>query len=70
MIILMALAKGFSRIQIGSEKPTSHTETAIKIAEMILGNQGLHFNLDEYEVNDTLCYALECEGCGLMNESF
>lgn len=66
----MALAKGTSRIKVGDKKLTCHTETAMKVAEMMLGKRGLCFNLSENaEGGDTLSYVLECQGCGLINDS-
>lgn len=63
----MTLAKGISRIKIGN-KLTRHTETAIKIAEIMLANRGLRFHLLENgSVGDSPSYILECEGCGLIN---
>ncbi|XP_012233175.1 RNA 3'-terminal phosphate cyclase [Linepithema humile] len=70
MIILMALAKGTSRIKVGDKKLTCHTETAMQVAEMMLGKRGLSFNLSESaEGGDTSSYVLECQGCGLINDS-
>lgn len=69
MIILMALAKGTSRIKLGQAKLTCHTETAMQIAEMMLGKHGLRFNLSESaESGDTSSLVLECQGCGLIND--
>ncbi|KAK2583716.1 hypothetical protein KPH14_009636 [Odynerus spinipes] len=71
IIIFMALAKGVSRVRVGSKKLTCHTETAIQVAEIMLGNRGLHFNLLESgSVGDSPSYILECEGCGLINSNF
>ncbi|XP_047353777.1 RNA 3'-terminal phosphate cyclase-like isoform X1 [Vespa velutina] len=67
IIIFMALAKGISRVKIGN-KITSHTKTAMKIAEIMLGNRGLRFHLLESgRVGNSPSYILECEGCGLIN---
>ncbi|XP_011701402.1 PREDICTED: RNA 3'-terminal phosphate cyclase [Wasmannia auropunctata] len=69
MIILMALAKGTSKIKVGDKKLTCHTETAMQIAEIMLGKRGLRFNLSRNaEDGDTSSYILECQGCGLINE--
>lgn len=69
MIILMALAKGTSQIKVGDEKLTCHTETAMQIAEIMLGKRGLRFNLSKsVQDGDTLSYILECQGCGLIND--
>ncbi|CAK9796963.1 RNA 3'-terminal phosphate cyclase [Anthophora plagiata] len=69
LIILMALAKGLSRINLGNKTLTCHTQTAIEVAEMILSEFGLHFKLCENKDagGDTL-YSLECEGCGYENK--
>ena len=65
----MALAKGRSRIRIGDQKLTGHTETAIQVAEIMLGNRGLRFNSsDAVNKSDLGSYILECEGCGLIND--
>ncbi|RLU19743.1 hypothetical protein DMN91_008300 [Ooceraea biroi] len=70
MIILMALANGTSRIKVGDKKLTCHTETAMKVAEIMLGKRGLRFNLSESaESGDSTSYFLECQGCGLINET-
>ncbi|KAM0733810.1 RNA 3'-terminal phosphate cyclase [Formica fusca] len=70
MIILMALAKGISKIKVGDKKLTCHTETAMQVTEMMLGKRGLSFNLSESaEGGDTSSYVLECQGCGLINEN-
>lgn len=59
----MALAKGISKIKVGDRKLTCHTETAMQVAEMMLGKRGLAFNLSESaEGGDTLSYVLECKG--------
>ncbi|XP_076643068.1 RNA 3'-terminal phosphate cyclase [Halictus rubicundus] len=63
LIILMALARGTSRIKLGSQKLTCHTETAIKVAEMMLKNYNLRFKLNEKEAGDNISSVLECEGC-------
>lgn len=71
MIILMTLANGTSRMKVGDKKLTCHTETAIKVAEIMLGKRGLRFNLAESaESGDSTSYFLECQGCGLINETF
>ncbi|CAK9815262.1 RNA 3'-terminal phosphate cyclase [Anthophora quadrimaculata] len=69
LIILMALAKGMSRINLGKTKLTCHTQTAIEVTEMILSKFGFHFKLCENKDarGDTL-YSLECEGCGYENK--
>lgn len=70
MILLMALAKGRSRILLGERKLTQHTETAIQIAEIMLGNRGLRFSpRDSSDDGDTGTFVLECDGCGLVNEA-
>lgn len=66
MIIYMALAKGRSRVCLGEQKLTSHTETAIKVAELILGAKGLKFNLTKENENGH--FFLECDGLGLVND--
>lgn len=59
----MAMAKGISKIKVGNRKLTCHTETAMQVAEMMLGKRGLAFNLSESaEGGDTLSYVLECKG--------
>ncbi|XP_015601252.1 RNA 3'-terminal phosphate cyclase isoform X2 [Cephus cinctus] len=71
IIILMAIAKGRSRIRVGENKLTRHAETAIQIAELMLGNRGLRFSLSASGSDgDSAPYVLECEGCGLVNSSF
>lgn len=66
----MALAKGTSKIKVGDKKLTCHTETAMQVAEIMLGKHGLRFNLSEStEGGDTLSCILECQGCGLINDS-
>lgn len=70
MIILMALAKGISKIKVGDKKLTCHTETAIQVAEIMLGKRGLRFNMSESAGGgDTSSYILECQGCGLINNN-
>lgn len=70
MIILMALAKGVSRIKVSGKQLTCHTETAMQVAEIMLGNRGLHFNLSENtDDKGVLSYVLECQGCGLINDN-
>ena len=70
MIILMALAKGTSQIKVGDKKLTCHTETAMQVAEIMLGKRGLRFNLSKSaEDGDTSSYILECQGCGLINDN-
>ncbi|XP_015430358.1 PREDICTED: RNA 3'-terminal phosphate cyclase [Dufourea novaeangliae] len=68
LIILMALAKGTSKIKLGSQKLSCHTETAIKVAEMMLKDYNLHFKLSEKEVGDNISYILECDGCNYENK--
>lgn len=65
MIILMALAKGPSRIKIGKNKLTCHAETAKQVAEIMLGSRGLSFSLNREENGS---HVLECNGLGLINE--
>lgn len=64
----MALAKGTSRVSIGTKELTCHTETAIKVAEIMLGDRGLRFNLSKSSDGDLAPHILECEGIGLFNE--
>ncbi|XP_033222086.1 RNA 3'-terminal phosphate cyclase isoform X2 [Belonocnema kinseyi] len=68
LVILMALAKGTSRVSIGTKELTCHTETAIKVAEIMLGDRGLRFNLSKSSGGDLAPHILECEGIGLFNE--
>lgn len=63
----MALANGTSRINVGKGELTCHTETAMKIAEIMLGDKGLRFNVFKSDNNDD-SYVLECKGIGLVNE--
>lgn len=66
----MALAKGTSRINLGNKKLTCHTETAIKVAEMMLNKFNLRFKLCENgEIGGKTSYALECDGCGYENKN-
>lgn len=67
LIIFMALAKGVSKIKIGRKKLSTHTETAMKVAEMMLASRGLRFKLYESEDGNNT-QILECEGCGLINK--
>ncbi|XP_076662973.1 RNA 3'-terminal phosphate cyclase [Andrena cerasifolii] len=68
LVIFMALASGTSRIKLGSKQLTCHTETAIKVAEIMLSDRNLRFKLCEDKgVGDSTCYTLECEGCGYQN---
>ncbi|XP_043273462.1 RNA 3'-terminal phosphate cyclase-like [Venturia canescens] len=70
IILLMALAKGRSQILLGEQKLTQHTKTAIQIAEIMLGDRGLHFtSRDSASDGDTGTFILECDGCGLVNEA-
>ncbi|XP_053970899.1 RNA 3'-terminal phosphate cyclase [Hylaeus volcanicus] len=63
LIILMALARGTSKIKLGSQKLTCHTETAIKVTEMMLHNHDLYFKLHESkDVDNSISYTLECKG--------
>lgn len=66
IIILMALAKGTSKIRVGN-KLTCHTETAMQVAEIMLNNHGLRFNLSKSSEKGS--YILECQGCGLINDN-
>ncbi|XP_012350923.1 RNA 3'-terminal phosphate cyclase isoform X1 [Apis florea] len=69
LIIFMALAKGTSRINLGSKKLTCHTETVIKVAELMLAQFNLHFNLCENSNDgDNISYSLECKGCEYENK--
>ncbi|KOC68856.1 RNA 3'-terminal phosphate cyclase [Habropoda laboriosa] len=69
LIILMTLARGMSRINLGSKKLTCHTQTAIKVVEMILNDFNVHFKLCENkDAGGNTCYTLECEGCGYENK--
>lgn len=66
----MALAKGTSQIKVGDQKLTCHTETAMQVAEIMLGKRGLCFNLSKIAGDgDTSSYVLECQGCGLINDN-
>lgn len=65
----MALAEGTSRINFGQMKLSLHTETAIKIAEMMLGDRGLKFTMLE-DKDDGVSNILECQGCGLVNSFY
>ncbi|KAI4498531.1 hypothetical protein M0802_006466 [Mischocyttarus mexicanus] len=68
IIIFMALAKGISRVKVGNKKLTLHTETAIKVAEIMLASRGLSFRWVESEsMEDSSSNILECKGCGLVN---
>ncbi|XP_012154205.1 RNA 3'-terminal phosphate cyclase isoform X2 [Megachile rotundata] len=69
LIILIALAKGLSKIKLGSKKLTCHTETAIKVAELMLKDFNLRFKLCENKDKDSISYTLECEGCGYENKN-
>lgn len=65
----MALAKGISKINLGNKKLTCHTETAIRVAELILKQFNLHFKLSENrDDGGNASYSLECEGCGYENK--
>ena len=64
----MALAKGISKINLGNKKLTCHTETAIKVAELILKQFNFHFKLSENRNDGGISYSLECEGCGYENK--
>ncbi|KAK0176440.1 hypothetical protein PV328_000573 [Microctonus aethiopoides] len=73
IIILMAIATGRSRISIGNQQLTQHTETAIKVAEIMLADRGFHFELNQNKdinIPDLTSRILECEGCGLVNARF
>ncbi|XP_011877578.1 PREDICTED: RNA 3'-terminal phosphate cyclase-like [Vollenhovia emeryi] len=66
----MALAKGTSRIKVGDEELTCHTDTAMQVAKIMLGKRGLRFNLSRNaEDGGAGSYILECQGCGLINDS-
>ncbi|CAD1475998.1 unnamed protein product, partial [Heterotrigona itama] len=70
LIILMALAKGISKINLGNRKLTCHTETAIRVTELILKQFNLHFKLSENKDDEgNASYSLECEGCGYENKN-
>ncbi|XP_014467743.1 PREDICTED: RNA 3'-terminal phosphate cyclase [Dinoponera quadriceps] len=70
MIILMTLAKGVSKIKVGDKQLTSHTDTAIRVAEMMLADRGLRFDLSEStDDRGASSYVLECQGCGLFSEN-
>lgn len=69
----MAIATGRSRISIGNQQLTQHTETAIKVAEIMLADRGFHFELNQNKdinIPDLTSHILECEGCGLVNARF
>ncbi|XP_058789367.1 RNA 3'-terminal phosphate cyclase-like [Phymastichus coffea] len=65
MIILMVLAKGHSKINVGKKELTCHAETAKQVTEIMLGDKGLSFSLSK---NENGSYILECNGLGLCNE--
>ncbi|XP_023288248.1 RNA 3'-terminal phosphate cyclase isoform X2 [Orussus abietinus] len=70
IIIFMALAQGISRVQIGEKNLTCHTETAIQVAELMLGSRGLKFSVTKGgNEGEFAPYILECHGCGLVNNS-
>ncbi|XP_076239446.1 RNA 3'-terminal phosphate cyclase [Calliopsis andreniformis] len=70
LIIWMVLAKGISKIKLGNQKLTSHTETAIKVAEIMLNDNNLHFKLSENkDFGDCTSYTLECKGCAYENKN-
>ncbi|XP_066584921.1 RNA 3'-terminal phosphate cyclase-like [Prorops nasuta] len=71
LIILMALADGVSKIRINNKELTQHTDTAIKIAEIMLADQGLKFNLAETRDSNNLVinYDLECKGTNKINSA-
>ncbi|OAD58762.1 RNA 3'-terminal phosphate cyclase, partial [Eufriesea mexicana] len=67
LIILMALAKGTSKINLGNKNLTSHTKTAIEITDMILNQFNVHFKFSENKNGSDILYSLECEGNGYEN---
>ncbi|XP_015115552.1 RNA 3'-terminal phosphate cyclase [Diachasma alloeum] len=69
LILLMALARGTSKVSIGSQKVTQHTETAIEIAKIMLKDRGLNFELKNCNETDPKGFVLECNGCGLTNDT-
>lgn len=70
LVILMAIANGYSRVSIGDGKITQHTETAIKVAEIMLKDRGLEFSIKEKKNNnDSKYFFMECKGIGLTNNS-
>ncbi|XP_017886985.1 RNA 3'-terminal phosphate cyclase-like isoform X2 [Ceratina calcarata] len=69
LIIFMALAKGTSKVNLGSKKLTCHTETAIQVAEIMLKEFNLHFKLSEGKDNGgNISYSLECKGYEYENK--
>lgn len=71
MIILMALASGRSKIRTGTRDLTCHTQTAIQVAELMLGDKGLRFQCSKEPSKDggSESLILECEGLGLTNDN-
>ncbi|XP_008558372.1 RNA 3'-terminal phosphate cyclase [Microplitis demolitor] len=68
MVLLMALAHGRSRLLLGKQQLTQHTETAIKVAELMLGNRGFRCQVTANQnAGDSKQNILECDGCGLTN---
>lgn len=68
MVLLMALAHGRSRLLLGKQQLTLHTETAIKVAELMLGDRGFRCQvITSQDAGDSKQYILECDGCGLLN---
>lgn len=62
----MALANGHSRVSIGHGKLTQHTETAVKIAELMLKNHGYEFSIKEKQNDSGKFSVMECKGVGLI----
>ncbi|XP_074110029.1 RNA 3'-terminal phosphate cyclase [Cotesia typhae] len=68
MVLLMALAHGRSRMLLGKQQLTLHTETAIKVTELMLGDRGFQCQvITSRDAGDSKKYILECDGCGLLN---
>ncbi|XP_046475883.1 RNA 3'-terminal phosphate cyclase isoform X1 [Neodiprion pinetum] len=67
MIILMTLASGKSKVRTGARELTCHTQTAIQVAELMLGHRGLRFQFskEHNKEEDPPSYTLECIGLGL-----
>lgn len=62
LIVMMALAKGTSRVRVG--QISLHTRTAIHIAELMTSAK---FNIIEHE--DKSCI-IECQGMGFVNKNW
>ncbi|XP_034940740.1 RNA 3'-terminal phosphate cyclase [Chelonus insularis] len=69
LILLMALATGQSKVLLGKQQQlTQHTETAIEVIKMMLGNRGFLCQVisNDY-AGDPRSFILECKGCSLIN---